>query len=631
MTGDRALLSNMVEKDGPVVTFGHNIKGLTQGYGSLQAGNVIIDQVSVVQCLQHNLLSISQFCDKGYGVLFDKERCQILHKKNDLLALQGVRKGNLFIVDLQSGSKDEVNCFYAKASLDESWLWHKKLSHLNFKTINSLVKRELVRGLPQMEFTQEGLCEACQKGKSKKASHKSTDASIITEPLQLIHMDLFGPVNVMSMSKKRYALVIVDDYSKYTWVLFLHSKDETPQMVIDHLKLIELDSKAPVIAIRSDYGTEFKNQLLNDFCSDKGISRQYSAPRTPHKNGVVERKNRTLIEAARTMLSESSLPMYFWAEAVNTACYTQNRTLINKDLMKTPYEIMNNKKPTLKYFHVFGAKCFVLKDGDDRRGKFEAKAYEAIFVGYSRRSYRVYIIGQHQVKESVNVTFDDTKFPNIQTVGASEKLKFNNLSDPDSDDEENQPEIVADTNENDDGESCGNIDHNGESTDTVLESSRNVGNISGGDAEGSSGHTHQQNVYQGESSRSVPQVRSVWSKDHPFELIIGDPEAGVRTRSATQNECLYYVFLSKMEPKKIEETLTDPDWVVAMQEELNQFEHQKDWKLVPRPQHRKVIDTRWVFRNNLDEEGTITRNKARLVAKRFSQAEGIDYDEPLHQ
>ena len=137
-------------------------------------------------------------------------------------------------------------------------------------------------------------------------------------------MDLFGPVNVMSMSKKRYALVIVDDYSKYTWVLFFHSKDETPQMVIDHVKSIELDSKCPARAIRSDNGTEFKNTILNDFCADKGIKRQYSTPRTPQQNGVVERKNRALIEATRTMLSESKLPMYFWAEAVNTACYTQN-------------------------------------------------------------------------------------------------------------------------------------------------------------------------------------------------------------------------------------------------------------------------------------------------------------------
>ena len=426
----------------------------------------------------------------------------------------------MFIADLQSGSKDEVNYFFAKASSDESWLWHKRLSYLYFKTKISLVKKELVRGLTLMEFTYEGLCEACQKEKSKKAPHKSTDTSAITEPLQLIHMDLFGPVNVMSMSKKRYALVIVDDYSKYTWVLFLHSKDETPQLVIDHLKLIELDSKFPVRAIRSDNGTEFKNALLNDFCSNKGISRQYSTSITPQQNGVVERKNSTLIEAARTMLSESRLPMYFWAEAINTACYTQNRTLIKQDLMKTPYMIMNDKKPTLKYFHVFGPKCFVLKDGDDRRGKFEAKAHEAVFVVYSRRSYRVHIIGQHQVKKSVNVIFDGTILPNIQTEDASEKLKFNNLPNPDSDDDDTQPEIVADVNnvnnDGDHGEGGINIDLNGESTDTGEKSSRNVGNNSRGDAEGSYVHSQNQNVFQGESSRSVPPSRSVWSRDHPL-------------------------------------------------------------------------------------------------------------------
>ena len=187
------------------------------------------------------------------------------------------------------------------------------------------------------------------------------------------------------------------------------------------------------------------------------------------------------------------------------------------------------------------------------------------------------------------------------------KLKFNNLSDPNSDDEDTQPEIVVETNVNNDGdhgESGGNIYLNVESTNTGEESSRNVGNNSGGDAEGSPGHSQQQNVFQGESSRSVPPIRSVWSRDHPFEMIIGDPDVGVRTRSATQNECLYSVILSKMEPKNIEEALTDPDRVVAMQEELNQFEHQKVWTLVPRPQNGKVIDTRWVFRNKLDEEGT---------------------------
>ena len=439
-------------------------------------------------------------------------------------------------------------------------------------------------------------------------------------------MDLFGPVNIMSMSKKRYALVIVDDFSKYTWVLFLNSKDETPQLVIDHIKMIELDSKFPVRAIRSDNGTEFKNAVLDDYCKDKGISRQFSAPRTPQQNGVVERKNRTLIEAARTMLSESGLPMYFWAEAVNTACYTQNRTLINKDLMKTPYEIMNGKKPTLKYFHVFGARCFVLKDGDDHLGKFEAKAYEAIFVGYSRRSYRVYIIDKHQVKESVNVTFDDTKLPSIQKEDPSESLKFDNLSDDPPSDGEDEPEIVTGDN-NANGDGGGNIDNNGDTTTTGEESPSQSGNNSGGGNEGSTSHTQHQNEDQGESSRSNLPRQIVWNKAHPFELIIGDPNVGVKTRRATQNECHYSGFLSEIEPKKTDEALSDSDWVIAMQDELNQFEQQQVWKLVPRPKNKKVVGTRWVFRNKLDEDGIVIRNKARLVAQGYSQAEGIDYDE----
>ena len=375
MTGDRALLSNMVEKAGPWVTFGDDNKGFTKAYGNLEIGNVVIEKISLVDGLKHNLLSVSQFTDKGYEVNFKSEQCSIINKKDKKLDLQGVRKGNLFVADLFSASKGEARCFYIKSSTEDSWLWHKRLSHLNFKTMNSLVKRELVRGLPDMEFCKEGLCEACEKGKSKKASHRSKDSTSITEPLQLLHMDLFGPVNVMSLSRKRYALVIVDDFSKYTWVLFLNSKDETPKTIIDHIKRIELEANLPVRKIRSDNGTELKNAILNEFCTNKGISLQYSAPRTPQQNGVVERKNRTLVEAERTMLNEVKLPLYFWAEAVNTACYTQNRTLINKDHNKTSYEVMANKKPTVMYFHVFGAKCFTLKD-DEQLGKFESKAHE---------------------------------------------------------------------------------------------------------------------------------------------------------------------------------------------------------------------------------------------------------------
>ncbi|KAK1401416.1 hypothetical protein POM88_001021 [Heracleum sosnowskyi] len=368
------------------------------------------------------------------------------------------------------------------------------------------------------------------------------------------------------------------------------------------------------------------------------------------------------------MLSESKLPTYFWAEAANTTCYTQNRTLINKDLMKTPYEIMNNMKPTVKYFHVFGAKCFVLIDDNVKRGKFDAKAQEAIFVGYSRRSYRVYLVGSHTLKESVNVTFDDTKFPNIQKEDSSERLKFDNLPDSESDDAA-QPELLLDymvvrikihirTGIRIDHQDwkliriptssyiwslvkhgslfCrlllgnsggGNTGNNGDTTNTREGSSRQSSNNSGGAYEGSSSHSQHQSEFQGESSRSNIPRQTVWNRAHPFELIIGDPGVGVKTRSATQNECHYSAFLSEMEPKKTEEALTDPDWVITMQDELNQFEQQQVWKLVPRPKNKKVVGTRWVYRNKLDEDGIVTRNKARLVAQGYSQAEGIDYDE----
>ena len=143
--------------------------------------------------LKHNLLSVNQFTDKGYEVIFKTEQCDIINKKDKKLALQGVRKGNLFVADLFSASKGEVRCFYNKASTEDNWLWHKRLSHLNFKTMNSLVKRELVRGLPDMEFCKEGLCEACEKGKSKKASHRSKDMTSITEPLHTLTYGLIWP------------------------------------------------------------------------------------------------------------------------------------------------------------------------------------------------------------------------------------------------------------------------------------------------------------------------------------------------------------------------------------------------------------------------------------------------------
>ncbi|GJV55557.1 putative ribonuclease H-like domain-containing protein [Tanacetum coccineum] len=212
-------------------------------------------------------------------------------------------------------------CLVAKATEDEAVLWHRRLGHVNFKNINKLVKGNLVRGLPSKTFKLDHSCLACRKGKQHRASCKKIEERTVREPLELLHMDLFGPVSVESINKKKYCLVVTDDCSKFSWVFFLAYKDETYDMLHDLIVGLENRLRHKVKTIRCDNGTEFKNQLMNEFCAKKGIKREYSIARTPQQNGVAERKNRTLIEAARTMLADSLLPIQFWAEAVNTACY----------------------------------------------------------------------------------------------------------------------------------------------------------------------------------------------------------------------------------------------------------------------------------------------------------------------
>ncbi|KAL8125360.1 hypothetical protein AgCh_012886 [Apium graveolens] len=189
MTGDKALLSQFEEVAGPLVTFGDNNKGFTMGYSKIVSENVVIEDVALVAGLEVNLLSVSQFADRGFQVVFNKEDCAFISKKTGEIALKGVRKGSLFVADLDSTNKDGVWCFYTKASEEQRKLWHNKLSHLNFKAINTLDKKELVRDMPSLEFAQLEVCEACQKGKMKRFSHKSKTVNSISAPLQLIHMD----------------------------------------------------------------------------------------------------------------------------------------------------------------------------------------------------------------------------------------------------------------------------------------------------------------------------------------------------------------------------------------------------------------------------------------------------------
>lgn len=324
--------------------------------------------------------------------------------------------------------------------------------------------------------------------------------------------------------------------------------------------------------IRSDHGGEFENDKFKSFCEKNGIHHHFSAPRTPQQNGVVERKNRTIQEMATTMLCESNLPKYFWAEAVNTACYIQNRILLHPILNKTPYELWKGRKSNISYFHPFGCKCTILNTNDSL-DKFESKVFLGFLLGYSTSSkaYRVYNSSSKTVEESIHVRFN---------------YDFYTEKRDDIDDE-----ITESLDRNKD------ISNN-------MELIRKI---------------------------EFPQKESIFKRDwkykssHPENLIIGET-SGVRTRSKFKRES-NAAFIYEIEPKRIDEALKDEAWILAMQEELNQFIRNQVWKLVPKPVGKTIIRTRWVFKNKLDKAGKVARNKPRLVAQGYNQQEGIDYNE----
>ncbi|GKA95604.1 retrovirus-related pol polyprotein from transposon TNT 1-94 [Tanacetum coccineum] len=319
------------------------------GYGDYQMGNVTISRVYYVEGLGHNLFSIGQFCDSDLEVAFRKHTC--------------------YIRDL-------------KASKTKSWLWHRRLSHLNFDTITTLAKQGLVCRLPKLMFQKEHLCYVGALGKSKKHAHKPKADDYIQEKLYLLHIDLCGPIRIQNINGRKYILVIVNDYSRFTWVKFVRSKDEVPEFVIKFLKMIQVRLNATIQNIRTDNGIKFVNQTLRAYYEHVGISHQTSVARSPQQNGVVKRQNRTLVEAARTMLIFSKAPLFLWAEAVVTSFYTQKRSLIQKSHNKTPYELLHNRKLNLSYLHVFGALCYPTNDSEDL-GKLKPKADIGIFFEQS--------------------------------------------------------------------------------------------------------------------------------------------------------------------------------------------------------------------------------------------------------
>ncbi|GJY15457.1 putative ribonuclease H-like domain-containing protein [Tanacetum coccineum] len=522
MTGNIAYLSDFKQFDGGYVAFGGGAYGgKISGKGTLKTDNLDFEDVYFVNELKFNLFSVSQMCDKNNYVLFTDTECLVLSPifklpdENQIL-LKIPRKGNMYSFDMKNVvPKESLTCLVAKATLDESMLWHRRLGHINFKNLNKVVKDNLVRGLPTKLFENNQTCVACLKGKQHRAS-------------------------------------FTDGYSRFTWVFFLTTKDETSEILKRFIKEIEnlVDKKVEsfikeienlvdkkVKIIRSDNGTEFKNKVMDDFCREKGIKREYSIAKTPQQNGVAKRRNRTLIEAFRTMLTDFKLPTTFWEEAVSTACYVQNRVLVVKPQNKTPYELFRRFKPTLSFMRPFGCHVTILNTLDSL-GKFNGKSDEGFFVGYSlsSKAFRVYNTRTRRVEENLHIGFLENK-PMIEGNGPKWLFDIDSLTQS-----MNYVPVTA-------------------------------GIISNDSADGPNNENDEQERFRNDSS-----TKDVNAAGQLFR------------QEECQNLLLNKGFL--IEPTIIAKALSDSSWVEAMQEELLQFKLQQVWILVDLLNGKKAIGTK---------------------------------------
>ncbi|KAI5327801.1 hypothetical protein L3X38_027197 [Prunus dulcis] len=514
--------------------------------------------------------------EHGYYILFGGNYALICDDSSldNVVAKVAMARNRCFPLSMES-----ICSMGMKAAVQEDpWIWHRRLGYLNFASMKKMQQTQMVLGLPDFS-EKEGVCEGCVYGKSHREPFENEKPWRAKNPLEFIHMDVCGLMQNESFGGNKYFITFIDDYSRMCWVYFLINKSSVISVFKKFKAFVELQSGFNLKKLRSDRGGDTSHEFL-EYCSDLGMERQLTIAYSPQQNGITERRNRTICEMARSMMTEKKIPVKFWAEAVGTTVYLQNRCYTTSVTDKTPFEAFTRRKPGVKHLRVFGSICYSHIPSNLKQ-KFDDKASKGIFMSYGscEKGYRIYNLQIEKIILSRNVVFDENKSWNWESK---------------------QDETVH----------VPLIFENGSSEITEIEET--------------SHETH---------SIASPNLNQLISDDEHVSESNGSGTSQGSTPSNTpvklkSLEDIYArCHMTIIEPETYYEAIEDKAWKEAMDAEIETIEKNGTWELVERPTDKPVIGVKWVFKTKLNLDGTVQKHKARLVAKGYAQKPGIDYNE----
>lgn len=546
-----------------------------------------VRNVLYVPSLTTNLLSVSQMTKNGCEVNFGKDCCNVY--QNQKLILTASQYNNMYVLKDFSG----IPALLSTVDENDINLWHLRMGHLNFTDLQKIGNS--VDGVYELSKKDIQVCTTCMEGKMNRLPFKNIGTRA-SEPLQLIHTDLCGPMETSSIGGAKYYVTFIDDYSRKVYVYFIKHKSDTLEKFKQFKNLVENETERKIKVLRSDNGKEYVNREYQLFLEKFGIQHQTTNPYTPEQNGLAERMNRTLVDRARCLILNSRLDKSFWAEAVSTAAYIINRSPTKALDYKTPYEKWSGKKPNINNMRIFGCDAMVHVP-KAKRQKLDSKAVKMLFVGYCEytKGYRFYDRNKRQIYKSRDAIF------------LEQTMKNNSVIVPLSELQGNESEDLSQTDDS----------HSESLTDTPET-------------------PNSKNITLNETTKSANNSDDEYTPDRKLSDVARTIKLRPRNNKPntylceSSNESKEAIALLVREPDTMEEALSGLnaiEWKDAMNAEYQSLLQNNTWTLITLPEGKRAIPCKWVYKIKTDSNGEVVRYKARLVIKGFIQKKGIEYNE----